>query len=137
MLSNIETKLPSAVTVNLITQFHSITISGSGVPAPDDNRPPSPIPEEDLPLVKMIMDSMETLPATAMADHNPLSLNFDLFRNSECGLPPIPITMIDRQNDDLNTPVTSSEVPSFFATAEPLDPPPITGNTNEKNIQKL
>lgn len=113
-----------------LSRLFSYTISGSGEPhpQPEDSRDSS---EEDLNFSTMIMDGIDPMSAAAMAESSAMSfslVSFDTFdKGGEC-LPSA--SVFDRPVEDLNTPVTTSEMPTFFHTVEPLeepDPPPITG----------
>ena len=121
----------------LAKKLHPITISHSGLSKLDElvpsSSPPPVLLEEDIKFDNMIMDSMDPVTA-AMADNTlSFNVNFDVLPS------PLPLTMtLDKAaaEDCLNTPVTTSEMPSFFGLHDP-DPPPITGEmllpTKEKN----
>ena len=114
-----------------LSRLLSYTISGSGESHPplEDSRTSS---EEDLNFSTMIMDGIDPMSAAAMAESSAISfslVSFDTFdKGGDClGS----ASVFDRPVEDLNTPVTTSEINTFFTdTEEPMeepDPPPITG----------
>ncbi|KAK3850760.1 hypothetical protein Pcinc_042551 [Petrolisthes cinctipes] len=125
-------------TLRYVPRVLSSTISGSGAPHPrsDDSNSSS---EDDLNFSTMIMDGIDPLStAAAMAESSSMTfslVSFDTFeKGGECLPSPLPSAHgFDRPSteDCLNTPVTTSEMPTFFVgPVEPLsdsDPPPITG----------
>lgn len=79
----------------------------------------------------MIMDGIDPMSAAAIAEHSAMSfslVSFDTFdKGADCLQS---ASVFDRPVEDLNTPVTTSEMPTFFHTVDPLEepePPPITG----------
>ncbi|MPC82744.1 hypothetical protein E2C01_077426 [Portunus trituberculatus] len=77
------------------------------------------------------MDGIDPMSAAAMAESSAMSFSLVSFDTFDKGGDCLPSgSMFDRPVEDLNTPVTTSEMPTFFQEVEPLeepDPPPITG----------
>ncbi|KAK8401892.1 hypothetical protein O3P69_001175 [Scylla paramamosain] len=78
----------------------------------------------------MIMDGIDPMSAAAMAESSAMSFSLVSFDTFDKGGDCLPSgSVFDRPVEDLNTPVTTSEMPTFFQEVETLeepDPPPIT-----------